>query len=126
MADEFRHVTVGGRYSRTEFEARGRHLFDSQAKGDTMFASSTTQLSRRGIGSTNQLWIVTGGVPVWSSTITGISLTSCEFGTSTLTANSANRGKFYFTEGAGGVADKLYCIMKGTDDNYSAVQVAIG
>ncbi|MFA5377203.1 MAG: hypothetical protein WC455_15745 [Dehalococcoidia bacterium] len=49
-----------------------------------------------------------------------------KFGTAVLTANSGNRGKFYFTEGGAGVADLLFCVMKGADDNYSAVQVAIG
>ena len=53
-------------------------------------------------------------------------LTGGRFGTTTLSAEVANRGMFYFTEGTTGVADLLYCIMKETDDGYSAVQVAIG
>ena len=65
MSDEFRHVTVGGKYSRLEFEAHGRHLFDSQAKGDILYASSTTQLSRLGIGATDTIFSVQGGVPTW-------------------------------------------------------------
>ena len=42
------------------------------------------------------------------------------------TASSSYRGVIIRTEGASGTADKLYCCMKGTDDNYSWVQVAIG
>jgi hypothetical protein len=49
-----------------------------------------------------------------------------KFGTAALTADAAHRGQFYFTEGGAGVADKLYVIAKGADDNYTAVQVAIG
>ena len=48
------------------------------------------------------------------------------FGTSVLAADAAHRGMFYLTEGGAGVADLLYCIMKGADNNYSAIQVAIG
>lgn len=48
------------------------------------------------------------------------------FGTAALGADAAHRGMFYFTEGGAGVADLLYCIMKGADNNYSAIQVAVG
>lgn len=48
------------------------------------------------------------------------------FGVAALGADAAHRGMLYFTEGAGGVADKLYCIMKAADNSYSAIQVAIG
>lgn len=55
-----------------------------------------------------------------------ISLAQLVFGTVALDADADHRGMFYFIEGGAGVADKLYIIMKGTDDNYSAIQVAIG
>ncbi|MBA7602011.1 hypothetical protein ES703_09096 [subsurface metagenome] len=48
------------------------------------------------------------------------------FGTATLTATATNRGRLYYTEGTVDVADKLYIVMKGADNNYSAVQVSIG
>lgn len=48
------------------------------------------------------------------------------FGTATLAATATNRGRFYYTEGIVDVPDKVYCVMKGADNNYSAVQVAIG
>lgn len=52
--------------------------------------------------------------------------TELAVGTAVLTANAANRGRLYFVESAPGAADLLYCIMKETDNSYSAVQVAIG
>jgi len=53
-------------------------------------------------------------------------LTRAKWSTASHAADEGHRGFMYFTEGAGGVADKLYCIMKGADDNYTAIQVAIG
>ncbi len=66
------------------------------------------------------------GVTIDSLQIKDGATVAGKFGTAALTANAGNRGKFYFTEGGAGVADTIYCIMKGADDNYSAVQVAIG
>ncbi len=48
------------------------------------------------------------------------------FGTAALVATATNRGRLYYTEAAVDVPDKLYIIMKGADNNYSAVQVSIG
>lgn len=62
-----------------------------------------------------------GGNVTWTAKAIGLAV-----GTSSISAEAANRGKFYFTEGGAGVADLLYCVMKGADDNYTAVQVAIG
>lgn len=66
-SNEFKHKDVGTQLTKDEWEAVGTHIFNSQATGDTMYASSTTQLSRRGIGSSNQIYTVSGGVPTWSS-----------------------------------------------------------
>jgi len=59
-------------------------------------------------------------------TLSDVSIINLKAGTSAINPEVAHRGQFYFTEGATNVADKLYCIMKGTDNNYSAIQVAIG
>ena len=67
MANEFKHKTVGTELTQTEFEAVGGHVFNSQAIGDIPYASSTTQLSRLGIGSTNDVLTIAGGIPVWDS-----------------------------------------------------------
>jgi len=59
-------------------------------------------------------------------TLSDVSIINLKAGTAAINPEVAHRGQFYFTEGAAGVADKLYCIMKGDGDAYSAVQVAIG
>ena len=67
MANEFVHVqpTADNELTRAEFEHVGLHVFNNQATGDVMYASSTTQLSRLGIGSTNDTLQVVGGIPAW-------------------------------------------------------------
>jgi len=52
------------------------------------------------------------------------SLLQAKFGTSVLAADAPHRGMFYYTEGGGGVADILYCVMKNAADGYEAVAVA--
>jgi len=76
MANELVHTDAGAQLTRTEDNAIGRHKFNNQAKGDIMYASSTTQLSRLGIGATNTVLHVIGGVPVWATTLAGLTLTS--------------------------------------------------
>ena len=56
----------------------------------------------------------------------GTALIEVTFGFDTITANVAHRGMFYYTKGAAGTADKLYCIMKSAANTYSAIQIAIG
>ena len=72
MANEFQHKSVGSAITQGEFEATdgSGHIFDSQATGDIAYASSATVLSRLGIGSSNAVLIVSGGVPAWSLTPT--------------------------------------------------------
>ena len=75
MANELRHGGVGTELTQAEWEAIGTHIFNSQATGDTLYASSATQLSRLAIGSTNNLLTISGGVPVWTATPSITSLT---------------------------------------------------
>lgn len=75
MANELRHTDVGNNLSKSEWEAIGTHIFNNQAKGDIPYASSATQISRRGIGSTNEILTVIGGVPTWTATPTLTGLT---------------------------------------------------
>ena len=46
MADELKHKTVGTSLDQSEYESITGHQLDSQAVGDTIRATSTTQLSR--------------------------------------------------------------------------------
>ncbi len=253
MANEFKHASVGTVLTQSEFEGVGLHVLNSQATGDLVYASSSTQLSRLGI-TNDRVLISSGGVPAWSATLPAItvsgvldaqggikdsggtlriqdaedanvaiwndgstgtgrtlfllgteatsgagnisdspsitqrayyrdgsnvlqnwnytiinnmqtggaapksqvthsinsvdvltlendsgtvSMTSngdltmasgkgINLSTSALAAEASNRGQMYYTEGGAGVADKLYCIMKSSEDTYSAVQIAIG
>jgi len=67
MADEFKHKSVGASLTENEWVAIDGHELDSQATGDLIYAISATQLSRLGIGSTNHVLKVVGGVPEWAS-----------------------------------------------------------
>lgn len=46
MANELQHKTIGTELTQSEFEDGTLHQFDSQAVGDTLYASSSTQLRR--------------------------------------------------------------------------------
>ena len=72
MANEFQHKSVGTAITQGEFEGTDgtSHTFDSQATGDIAYASSSTVLSRLGIGSTNAALVGAGGVPSWTLTPT--------------------------------------------------------
>ena len=69
MANELRHSDVGTALSKTEWEAVGSHVLNSQAAGDLIYASSTSQLSRLAIGSANQFLVTNSGgtAPTWTS-----------------------------------------------------------
>ncbi len=70
MSNELVHKSQGTTLTQAEYENVDAHICNSQATGDVIYASSATQLTRLGIGATNQLLMVTGGVPVWGSTLT--------------------------------------------------------
>jgi len=74
MANEFKHGSVGSQLSQTEWEGVGTHVLDSQAAGDIIYASSTSQLSRLGIGTAGKVLMTNSGAsaPEWSAAITGV------------------------------------------------------
>ena len=74
MANEFKHDSVGSQLSQTEYEAVGGHVLDSQAAGDIIYASSTSQLSSLGIGTAGKVLMTNSGTsaPEWSAAITGV------------------------------------------------------
>lgn len=65
MADELRHKDAAAWLTESEWEGIGSHILNSQATGDMVYASSTTQLSRVGIGSTEDRLEVASGIPAW-------------------------------------------------------------
>jgi len=66
MANELAHKDYGTALTRAEYENILGHLFDSQATGDVMYASSSTQLVRLAIGTTAYALTVVGGIPAWA------------------------------------------------------------
>lgn len=67
MADEFKHKSVGAELTQAEFEAIGGHDFASQAAGDIMYASSSTQLTRLAKGSDAEVLTLASGIPSWAA-----------------------------------------------------------
>jgi len=65
MADELRHIDVGTTLTEAEWEGIDSHQFQGQAIGDTLHATSTSQLSRLQIGATDTVLTVSGGLPAW-------------------------------------------------------------
>lgn len=65
MANEFIHKAVGAVLTQAEFENVDQHVLNSQATGDLIHAVSATSLERLGIGNTDDLLTVVGGLPAW-------------------------------------------------------------
>uniref|UniRef100_A0A6M3JU02 Uncharacterized protein n=1 Tax=viral metagenome TaxID=1070528 RepID=A0A6M3JU02_9ZZZZ len=76
MANEFVHGTVGTSLTQAEFEGIGLHVFNNQATGDVVYASSTTQLSRLAKGAANTVLVMGASIPAWSATLAGLTLTA--------------------------------------------------
>lgn len=68
MADELKHKTVGTELTQAEWEFVGGHIFNSQAAGDILVATSATQLSRLAKGADGKLLIMAAGAPAWGDT----------------------------------------------------------
>ena len=71
MANEFQHKTVGTSLTQAEYAgADGTgHILDSQATGDIIYASSSSVLSRLGVGTNGDLLNLGSGLPAWTSAI---------------------------------------------------------
>jgi len=68
MANELKHGSVGTELTQAEWEGVGTHVFNSQATGDIVYASSATQLSRLAIsGTATHILSISGGVPAWAA-----------------------------------------------------------
>lgn len=105
MADELVHSTVGTTMTQAEFEAVGLHLCNNQVTGDLIYASSSSQLSRLGIGSAGTILTSNGSTPSWSSLVF-INDSANTFMTTGLTINQ-------------GAADNELLSGKSSDVNHS-------
>ena len=71
MAKEFKHDSVGTQLTQAEYEANAGHVIASQAVGDIVYASTTSQLTGLAIGEQNQILTVSSaGKPEWVTSIT--------------------------------------------------------
>ena len=72
MANELRHADVGTALAKSEWEAVGGHVLNSQAAGDIIYASTTSQLSRLAVGTANQILQTNSGAsaPEWTTNLT--------------------------------------------------------
>ena len=100
MANELKHTAVGTELTQAEYEGTASHVFNSQATGDIVYASSSTQLTRLGIGSSGQVLKVSGGLPSWgtdttnvaASALTGTTMASNVVTSSLTTVGALNSG----------------------------------
>ncbi|MCW4051506.1 MAG: hypothetical protein NWE89_17430 [Candidatus Bathyarchaeota archaeon] len=95
MANELRHkatASTNNLYS-TDWVDTTSHIFNSQAKGDILYASSASQLSRLAIGSNNDFLVISGGIPSWTNTIPDFSFLT---------------GQISFGDGAGSEEVRFY------------------
>ena len=70
MANEFKHKDPGTALTQAEFIASDGtgHIFDCQATGDIMYASSTTVLKNLGRGNANEILSMGGScIPAWTA-----------------------------------------------------------
>jgi len=68
MANELKHGSVGTELTQAEWEAVGTHVVADQAVGDIIYADTTSQLLRLGVGATNEVLRVASGKPDWQAT----------------------------------------------------------
>ena len=76
MSNEFQHKSVGSQMTQPEYEHTDGtgHIFDSQAAGDILFATSSTVLSKLAIGTAGKVLAVNSGAsaPEYVAALTGV------------------------------------------------------
>ena len=72
MANELTHKDPGAELTQAEYIASDGtgHVFDSQATGDILYASSSTVLSRLAKGSDGNVLELASGLPAWTASPT--------------------------------------------------------
>jgi len=111
-ANEFIHKDVGTELTEAEYDSVGAHVFNSQATGDILYASSATQLSRLGITASRILG-VSGGIPAWVNTLPAFTLG----GTVTLNGQvfDAGAGSAQINTTGSGVGFTVQCTNDGVN-----------
>ena len=110
MANELKHKAVGTVLTQVEFEATDSHVFNSQATGDIVYASSSSQLSRLAKGSDNNILTLSSNIPAWTATPT---LTTVDASTD-------------FTVGTTVITDDVITFTPTTNDTVTMTAAANG
>ena len=71
MANELKHGSQGTELTQGEFEGVGLHVFNSQATGDIVYASSSSQLTRLGKATDGDVLTLASGIPSWATPTVG-------------------------------------------------------
>jgi hypothetical protein len=106
MANEFKHKDPGAELTSAEFIASDGtgHIFDSQAAGDILYASSTTVLTRLAKGADDDLLTLSSGAPAWTSspTLTALTVDDVTVNGKVITMTGSSGDTAVFTVGTNG------------------------
>ena len=78
MADEFQHKDPGSELTQDEFITTDgtRHLFQSQATGDILYASSATVLKALPVADNGDVLSLAAGKPAWTASAASATVAS--------------------------------------------------
>lgn len=94
--------------------------------GDQFYADTTSTLAKRAIGTTNQVYIVSGGVPVWSSAVSLTTLTVVDSGFSIVGSSDATKTMRFEVDAQAAGADLTIDAGAQTADRTLSVPVLTG
>ena len=94
--------------------------------GDQFYADTTSTLAKRAIGTTNQVYIVTGGVPVWSSAVSLTTLTVVDSGFTIVGSSDATKTLKFEVDAQSAGADLTIDTGAQTTDRTLTVPVLAG
>ena len=106
MANEFKHKDPGSELTQAEFIASDGtgHIFDSQASGDILYASSTTVLARLAKATDGNVLELASGLPAWtgSPNLTALTVDDVAVDGKVITMTGSSGDTAVFTVGTNG------------------------
>jgi hypothetical protein len=106
MSNEFKHKDPGSELTQAEFIASDGtgHIFDSQAAGDVLYASSTTVLARLAKATDGNVLELASGLPAWtgSPNLTALTVDDVAIDGKVITMTGSSGDTAVFTVGANG------------------------
>jgi hypothetical protein len=116
MANELTHKDPGAELTQAEYIASDGtgHVFDSQASGDILYASSSTVLSRLAKGSDGNVLELASGLPAWTASPTIGS------------TNWGNANHAHAASNSGGTLTTLGTVTTGVWNGTALVKAYIG